>query len=99
MISRTADGGDRWSTPVPKRESNAYFQGHQIAVGPDGTLDNVTANLFTGRVSSPTIRASTWARPAAVGRRAARGRRGRERAGEEFRHRASRDDPDQSGAA
>ena len=27
-----------------------YFQGNQIAVGPDGTLYNVTANLFTGAV-------------------------------------------------
>jgi hypothetical protein len=30
------------------RESNAYFQGNQIAVGPDGTLYDVTAVLFTG---------------------------------------------------
>jgi hypothetical protein len=30
------------------RNSNSYFQGNQIAVGPDGTLYNVTANLFTG---------------------------------------------------
>jgi hypothetical protein len=30
------------------RNSNSYFQGNQIAVGPDGTLYDVTANLFTG---------------------------------------------------
>jgi hypothetical protein len=48
MISRTTDGGETWSTPEPMRESNSYFQGNQIAVAPDGTLYNVTANLFTG---------------------------------------------------
>ncbi|WP_112264125.1 sialidase family protein [Lentzea terrae] len=48
MFSRTTDGGLTWSTPVPMRDSNAYFQGNQIAVGPDGTLYNVAANLFTG---------------------------------------------------
>jgi hypothetical protein len=48
MFSRTTDGGDTWSTPVAMRNSNAYFQGNQIAVGPDGTLYDVTANLFTG---------------------------------------------------
>ena len=54
MFSRTTDGGETWSKPVPMRESNNYFQGNQIAVGPDGTLYNVTANLFTGnsRVSN-----------------------------------------------
>jgi len=53
MISRTIDGGDTWSTPVPMRKSNAFFQGNQIAVGPDGTLYNVTANLFTGAGIQP----------------------------------------------
>lgn len=48
MFSRTTDAGETWSRPVPMRESNNYFQGNQIAVGPDGTLYNVTANLFTG---------------------------------------------------
>jgi hypothetical protein len=48
MFSRTTDGGLTWSTPVPMRHSNTYFQGNQIAVGPDGTLYNVAANLFTG---------------------------------------------------
>lgn len=48
MFSRTTDGGLTWSTPVPMRNSNIYFQGNQIAVGPDGTLYNVAANLFTG---------------------------------------------------
>jgi hypothetical protein len=48
MFSRTTDGGLTWSTPVPMRDSNTYFQGNQIAVGPDGTLYNVAANLFTG---------------------------------------------------
>jgi hypothetical protein len=51
MISRTINGGATWSTPVPMRKSNTYFQGNQIAVGPDGTLYNVTANLFTGAVA------------------------------------------------
>jgi hypothetical protein len=53
MISRTTNGGNTWSTPVPMRKSNAYFQGNQIAVGPDGTLYNVTANLFTGAGIQP----------------------------------------------
>lgn len=52
MISRTTNGGATWSTPVPMRQSNTYFQGNQIAVGPDGTLYNVTANLFTGAVAT-----------------------------------------------
>jgi hypothetical protein len=51
MISRTRNGGATWSTPEPMRKSNTYFQGNQIAVGPDGTLYNVTANLFTGAVA------------------------------------------------
>ena len=53
MISRTTDGGATWSTPEPMRQSNAYFQGNQIAVAPDGTLYNVTANLFTGAGIQP----------------------------------------------
>ena len=48
MFSRTTDGGLTWSTPVPMRKSNAYFQGNQIAVLPDGTLLNVAAVLFRG---------------------------------------------------
>jgi hypothetical protein len=52
MISRTTDGGATWSTPVPMRQSNTYFQGNQIAVAPDGTLYNVAANLFTGAVAT-----------------------------------------------
>ena len=55
------------------RKSNAYFQGNQIAVAPDGTLYNVAANLFTGAAASRT-QASTWAScarttPACTGRR------------------------------
>jgi hypothetical protein len=53
MISRTTDAGRTWSTPVPMRQSNSYFQGNQIAVAPDGTLYNVTANLFTGAGLGP----------------------------------------------
>ncbi len=53
MISRTTDGGASWSTPVPMRRSNAYFQGNQIAVGPDGTLYDVAATLFTGAGIQP----------------------------------------------
>jgi hypothetical protein len=52
MISRTTDGGANWSTPEPMRRSNTYFQGNQIAVAPDGTLYNVTANLFRGAVTN-----------------------------------------------
>jgi hypothetical protein len=52
MISRTTDAGANWSTPEPMRESNTYFQGNQIAVAPDGTLYNVTANLFRGAVAN-----------------------------------------------
>ena len=52
MISRTTDGGAHWSPPVPMRQSNTYFQGNQIAVAPDGTLYNVTANLFRGAVAN-----------------------------------------------
>lgn len=53
MISRTTDGGETWSKPEPMRRSNAFFQGNQIAVGPDGTLYNVVANLFTGAGLQP----------------------------------------------
>jgi hypothetical protein len=53
MISRTTDAGATWSTPVPMRESNAYMQGNQIAVAPDGTLYDVTAVLFTGAGTQP----------------------------------------------
>lgn len=53
MFSRTTDGGQTWSAPVPMRRSNAYFQGNQIAVGPDGTLYNVAATLFTGAGLQP----------------------------------------------
>jgi hypothetical protein len=51
MISRTTDAGAHWSTPKPMRRSNTFFQGNQIAVGPDGTLYNVTANLFRGALA------------------------------------------------
>jgi hypothetical protein len=51
MISRTTDGGATWTTE-PMRTSNTYFQGNQIAVAPDGTLYNVTANLFRGAVAN-----------------------------------------------
>ena len=53
MISRTTNAGQTWSTPEPMRQSNSYFQGNQIAVAPDGTLYNVTANLFTGAGRGP----------------------------------------------
>jgi len=53
MFSRTTDGGRTWSTPAPMRTSNAYFQGNQIAVGPDGTLYDVTATLSTGSGIQP----------------------------------------------
>ena len=53
MFSRTTDGGATWSTPVPMRQSNAFVQGNQIAVGPDGTLYNVGATLFTGAGIQP----------------------------------------------
>jgi hypothetical protein len=53
MLSRTTDAGATWSRAVPMRESNAYFQGNQVAVGPDGTLYNVTATLFTGAGLQP----------------------------------------------
>lgn len=52
MISRTTDGGKTWSTPTQMRRSNTFLQGNQIAVGPDGTLYNVAANLFTGAVAT-----------------------------------------------
>jgi hypothetical protein len=51
MISRTTNAGATWSPAVPMRQSNSYFQGNQIAVAPDGTLYDVTANLFTGAVA------------------------------------------------
>lgn len=38
MFSRTADGGQTWSAPVPMTNQNIYAQGNQIAVLPDGTL-------------------------------------------------------------
>jgi hypothetical protein len=34
------------------RQSNTYMQGNQIAVAPDGTLYDVTANLFRGAVAN-----------------------------------------------
>ena len=58
-ISRTTDGGQTWSTPEPMRQSNSYLQGNQIAVGPDGALYNVTANLSPEPALAPT--ACTWA--------------------------------------
>jgi hypothetical protein len=48
MIARTTNAGASWSNAVPMRQSNTYLQGNQIAVGPDGTLYDVAANLFTG---------------------------------------------------
>src|SRR4051812_46689794 len=48
MFSRTTDGGQTWSTPKAMRDSNLYMQGNQIAVGPDGTLYDAAAVLFTG---------------------------------------------------
>ena len=53
MISRTTDGGLTWSEPEPIGQSNAYFQGNQIAVLPDGTLLNVAAVLFRGSGVQP----------------------------------------------
>ena len=55
MFSRTVDGGLTWSTPQPMRTSNAYFQGNQIAVLPDGTLLNVAAVLFRGSGLQPNL--------------------------------------------
>ena len=52
MISRTTNGGATWSRPEPMRQSNTYMQGNQIAVAPDGTLYDVTANLFRGAVAN-----------------------------------------------
>ena len=51
MIARTTNAGASWSRAVPMRNSNTYLQGNQIAVGPDGTLYDVAANLFTGAVA------------------------------------------------
>ncbi|HSV39704.1 MAG TPA: sialidase family protein, partial [Nocardioidaceae bacterium] len=77
MLSRTTDGGETWSAPEPMRKSNSYFQGNQIAVGPDGTLYSVAANLFTGAgfnangvymsVSRSTDAGRTWSSPVKVG--------------------------------
>jgi hypothetical protein len=51
MIARTTNAGASWSQAVPMRNSNTYLQGNQIAVGPDGTLYDVAANLFRGAVA------------------------------------------------
>ncbi len=77
MIARTTDGGKTWSTPAPMRRSNSFFQGNQIAVGPDGTLYNVAANLFTGAglnangvymaVMRSTDAGQTWSGPTRLG--------------------------------
>ena len=61
MFSRTTDAGQTWSTPVPMRKSNAYFQGNQIAVGRTGRSTTSPRPCSPGRASSRTIRASTWA--------------------------------------
>jgi hypothetical protein len=55
MISRTTDAGRTWSRPVAMRNANAYYQGNQIAVAPDGTLYNVTAVLYTGAGIQPNL--------------------------------------------
>ena len=52
MFSRTTDGGATWSAAEPLRNTNTYLQGNQIAVGPDGTLYDVAANLFRGAVAN-----------------------------------------------
>ena len=76
MISRTTNAGASWSSPVPMRKSNTYFQGNQIAVAPDGTLYNVAANLFTGAqgggqhvyesVSRSSDAGKTWSAPVRI---------------------------------
>lgn len=73
MISRTTDGGRTWSTPTAMRNSNVYMQGNQIAVGPDGTLYDAAATLFTGAgtnlngvymgVMSSRDQGKTWSAP------------------------------------
>lgn len=53
MFSRTTDGGDTWSTPIPMTNQNIYAQGNQIVVLPDGSLVNVFAALFKGSGIQP----------------------------------------------
>jgi hypothetical protein len=47
MFSRTTDGGQTWSTPVPMGGTSLTFlQGNQIAVAPDGTLYSVAVDVL-----------------------------------------------------
>ena len=60
MFSKTEDGGQTWSTPVPMTRSVVYMQGNQIVVLPDGSLVNVAAMLFRGSGIQPTPTQYFW---------------------------------------
>jgi hypothetical protein len=60
MFSKTEDGGQTWSAPVPMIKSVIDMAGTQIAVLPDGTLVNVAAMLVRGSGIQPSPQQYLW---------------------------------------
>ena len=60
MFSKTEDGGQTWSAPVPMIKSVIDMAGTQIVVLPDGTLVNVAAMLVRGSGIQPSPQQYLW---------------------------------------